>query len=383
MVIFSIFIFGWSSAFIPEIQMPYYALPGNSSQITAIDTTLTCNESRTSTRDCAMECYEREFSGSGCPGFYRESFPGGCFICHPSSLAEIQSSLHTSFDANHILYLLMLKSTVPQISVNFDNYTSTHIYGKGTTGTKSGVVDSDHVDGIKDKALFLHVGDKVSLTGLEGECWTNLDHWSSGVTMSMWFKPLQIKISYPVSTGGIHQAGLSFVLQLTGKIALMVTLQNFRYDTTSATQLSTNQWFLVTGAYYPTQDTRMYINGILEKEVTPFSEVSFSASQIHWGAMLGIRDSSPQEWPINGHVDEFKYFYRALSTTGTLSLTQFYCKMLFHLKVMLFSFVFYASSTKFLDFSTTRPTSIPCNIFCSLLLIFASKQNKHKMVKLH
>ena len=191
-VLILLFIFGWISAFIPEIQMPYSAMPGNSSEITAIGTTLTCNENRTSSRDCAMECYEREHSGSGCPGFYRESLQdgSGCYICHPSSLTEIQSSLYTSFDASHKIYLLKLKSAVPEISLDFDHYTDTHIYGKGTTGVKSGIVDSDHVDGIKDKALYLHGGDKVSLTGLEGECWTNLDHCSSGVTMSVWFKPL-------------------------------------------------------------------------------------------------------------------------------------------------------------------------------------------------
>ena len=191
-------LFGWNSAFVPEIQMSFSAVPGDSSQVTTIETTLTCNEERKYPRDCAMECYEREHNGSGCPGFYRESLQGGggCYICHPSSLTEIQSSLHTTFNSNHTLYLLKLRSVVPEISMNFDNYTETTIYGKGTTGTKSGVVDSDHVDGIKDKALYLHGRGRVSLTGLEGECWTNLDHCSSGVTMCVWFKPIQTKTSY-------------------------------------------------------------------------------------------------------------------------------------------------------------------------------------------
>ena len=139
-------LFAMNLAFIPEIQMPYYVMKENSSQITAIGTTLTCNESRTSTRDCAMECYERELSGSGCPGFYRESLQDGdrCYICHPSSLDEIQSSLHTAFNNSDTLYLMKLKSIVPEISVTFDNYTDTIIYGKRTTGAKSGIMDSDH-----------------------------------------------------------------------------------------------------------------------------------------------------------------------------------------------------------------------------------------------
>ena len=117
---------------------------------------------------------------------------------------------------------------MPEISVNFDNYTDTTVFGKGTIGTKSGVVDSDHVEGIKDKALYLHGGGRVSLTGLEGECWTNMDHCTSGVTMSIWFKPLKIQTSNPVSTGGVFQTGLSFLIhpvQGSG-IGFMVTLPN-------------------------------------------------------------------------------------------------------------------------------------------------------------
>ena len=200
-----------SLAFLPEIQMPCKTVSWDSVQI---DFTLTCNENRTSTRNCAIDCYKRELNGSGCPGFYSESLQieGGCYICHASSFAEIQSSLHTIFNSNYTLYLLKLKSAVPEISVNFDNYTDTTVYGKRTTGIKSRVIDSDHVEGIKDKALYLHDGGRMSLTGLEGECWTNMDHCTSGVTMSIWFKPLEIKISYVVSTGGVYQSGLSFLI---------------------------------------------------------------------------------------------------------------------------------------------------------------------------
>ena len=311
-------LFGKNLTFIPEIQMPYVSVEGNSAEITALDTTLTCSEERASTRECAMDCYERGLNGSGCPGFYRESLQGesGCYICHPSSLVEIQSSLHITLNTSHTLYLLKLKSAVPEISVNFDNYSNTTIYGRRTTGTKSGAVDCDHVDGIKNKALYLHGGGKVSLTGLEGECWTNLDHCSSGVTMSIWFKPIQIQVSYILSTGAIFQPGLSFLLEASRKLAFMHTLPEYRYISRSASQLSINQWYLLTGTFHPNQDTKIFINGHFENEVTPFAGTNLAANQRDWGAMLGIRDSNPQTNPINGHIDEFKYFYRVLSTTG-------------------------------------------------------------------
>ena len=209
-----------------------------------------------------------------------------------------------------------MKSAVPEISVNFDNYTDTIVYGKGTIGTKNGVVDSDHVEGIKDKALYLHGGGRVSLTGLEEECWTNMDHCTSGVTMSIWFKPIQIKTSYPVSTGGVIQPGLSFVLRADARLSFLVTLAGYRYNIWSVTQLTTKQWYLLTGTVHPAQDTRMFLNGRFEQEVTPFAETNMAANQRDWGAMLGIMDSIPQQWGINGHIDEFKYFYRVLSTAG-------------------------------------------------------------------
>ena len=309
-----------SSAFLPEIQMPYKTISWGSAEITTINSTLTCNENRTSTRDCAIDCYKRELNGSGCPGFYRESLQGEgrCYICHPSSFAEIQSSLHTMFNSNHTLYLMNLKLAVPEISMNFDNYTDTIVFGKGTIGTKSGVVDTDHVEGIKGKALYLHDGGRVTLTGLEGECWTNMDHCTSGVTMSIWFKPLEIKISYVISTGGVYQTGLSFLIfpPRSNGIGFMVTLPEYRCEFHTNTKISINQWYLVTGTYHTTEDTKIYLNGRLENEVTPFAQINKAANQRNWGAMLGIRDSNPQEWKISGHIDEFKYFYRVLSTTG-------------------------------------------------------------------
>ena len=80
--------------------------------------------------------------------------------------------------------------------------------------------------------------------------------------------------------------------------------------------MTTNQWHFLTGTVHPAQDTRMFLNGHLEQELTPFAETSLAANQRDWGAMLGIRDSNPQEFAINGHIDEFKYFYKVLSATG-------------------------------------------------------------------
>ena len=71
-----------------------------------------------------------------------------------------------------------MQSATPDtdVEMDFDNYTETTIYGKGTEGTKTDVVESDHITGINGQGLYLHDGSHVTLTGSGSECWTNLDN---------------------------------------------------------------------------------------------------------------------------------------------------------------------------------------------------------------
>ena len=105
--------------------------------------------------------------------------------------------------------------------------------------------------------------------------------------MSIWFKPLEIKVSYPVSTGGILQPGLSFALLASARLSLLVTLPEYRYDCISVTQLTINQWYLLTGTVHPAQDTRMFLNGRLEKELTPFAQKIQSSQSERLGGHVG------------------------------------------------------------------------------------------------
>ena len=73
--------------------------------------------------------------------------------------------------------------------MDFDNYSISNIFVKGTVGTKVNVEESDHVSGIKGEALYLHSFRNVILTGSETECWINMDLCSSGITDFIWFYP--------------------------------------------------------------------------------------------------------------------------------------------------------------------------------------------------
>ena len=124
-----------------------------------------------------------------------------------SNSSEIVTNLNTTLSENSNFYLLRHSKIEPEISVNFENYSGNTIYGEGVVGTTVDVVDSDHVEGITGKGLHLHDGAYVRLTGSGTECWTNLDHCSSGMSVSIWFKAtipdLQLHSSEwnPVSEG--------------------------------------------------------------------------------------------------------------------------------------------------------------------------------------
>ena len=204
--------------YLPEIQMPYKKIKsGSSTNITKIiGKTLTCNEQMNSLKDCAIECYNRKFT-IGCPGFYVDSTQNYfCYLCHISTETEVSGDAYTTFNTNDIIYIFKAKQIVPDVSLDFDNYTGNTFYGENIIGTASGIVESDHVSGIKGKALYIQrdTTGKVSLPGSGTSCWTNLDECLSGMTVSIWYQPkVELKSSgyYTLVHGG-HDVG--FYLQV-------------------------------------------------------------------------------------------------------------------------------------------------------------------------
>ena len=190
------------TVFNPEIQMPYIAISGSSTaEIDAIGATLNCNEQRNSLKECATQCFNRSSTNTGCAGFYTDTTQNGvCHLCHAATSSEAK----TSFSSDDVLYLLTTKRLVPEVSMDFENYTSDTIYGAGTEGTIIGLTASDHITGVKGKGLYVHGGGKVRITGSGTECWTNLDHCSSGITASIWIKPMAYSF-YVISTGASGQ----------------------------------------------------------------------------------------------------------------------------------------------------------------------------------
>ena len=261
--------------FNPEIQMPFRAISASSTvEINAIGLTLNCNEQRNSLKECAIECFIRSSSNTGCPGFYTDTTQNGvCHLCHAATSSEAK----TSFSTDDVLYLLTTKRVVPEVSMDFDNYTSDLIYGTGTVGTIIGLAASDHITGVKGKGLYVHGGGKVRITGSGTECWTNLDHCSSGFTASIWFKPTTIVASYIISTGDGHQGGFTFWAENTRKIRFYVRHNGMHYRTESSDhKVMLNEWSLLTGTYDGANRVTGYFNG----ECTMDVSVSYLSSSL-------------------------------------------------------------------------------------------------------
>ena len=228
---------GFTTGFNPQIQMPYKTIPGSStSEIDSIRETLNCDEQRNSLSECATECYDRSLN-TGCPGFYTDTTQNGiCHLCHAATSSEAK----TSFSSEDILYVLRTQWAVPEVSMDFDNYTSDIIYGTGTEGTIIGLAESDHVTGVNGNGLYIHGGGKVRITGSGTGCWTNLDHCSSGMTASIWIKPMTYSC-YVISTGASGQRGFSFYVKTTKKAEFFVHHQGARYQTTTTHDVILNQ----------------------------------------------------------------------------------------------------------------------------------------------
>ena len=233
------------SGFNPEIQLPYRAISGSSTtEISVIGSTLRCNEQRNSLKECATECYDRSLN-TGCPGFYTDTTQNGiCHLCHPSSSATI-------FGNEDVLYLLRTKWAVPEVSMDFENYTSDTFYGTGTEGTILNLAKSDHVTGVKGKALYLQGGGTVRLKGSGTECWTNLDNCTSGMTISFWFKTSTRQTRYIIQsrTSG-NQQGFAFTLFWEGHSRFYVTRANPAGSwNLVAYNIKVNEWMLLTGTF--------------------------------------------------------------------------------------------------------------------------------------
>ena len=242
--------------FNPEIQMSYKAISGSSTvEINVIGSTLNCNEQKNSLKECATECYNRSLTNTGCPGFYTDTTQNGvCHLCHATTSSETK----TSFSNDDVLYLLTTRRVVPEVSMDFDNYTSDTIYGTGTEGTIIGLTESDHIAGVKGKGLYVHGGGKVRITGSGTECWTNLDHCSSGMTASIWLKPMAYSY-YVIATG---QGGFSFFVRPTQKVEFFILHQGtFHLTVTSDQVVTLNQWSLLTGTYDGIDRVTGYLNG--------------------------------------------------------------------------------------------------------------------------
>ena len=298
-------------------QMPYRVISGNTAQSSRIATTLTCDQERSNIQICAEECFQMTENGTGCPGFHaHKNGSGPCYICQVSNVSQVETDAYTTFTNNHFLYLRTHNKIEPEVAMDFEDFSpeSNNIHGNNVDGTTNGITISDHVTGIKGKGISLNNGAKIILSGFGHECWTNIEHCTNGLTLSIWVKLKHVTPAYVVGSGAIFQRGVNIWLQ--NHFSMMTTLDDRRFYAWSTTVPVVNTWYLITGTYHPTDGDSVYLNGILEAE-NRFDSIGYhTVSQEDWRATIGARDSVPATDPFTGTVDEFKYYYRIINAIG-------------------------------------------------------------------
>ena len=305
-------------SFKPDIQMPFTKISGSSTlEINKIESTLTCDEERNSLEDCATECFERSLTNTGCPGFYVDGSQNeNCFLCNISSWTEIAENSYTSFHSDDLLYLLKSKSVSPETTLGFDNYTGSTIYGKKLVGTASGIADSDHVSGINGKALYLHDGGKVFLPGSGTDCWTNLNHCTYGVTISIWFNTKAIDIkSHIISSAISTETGFNIHSDIGGTVISNIVRSTVRYYIISPPTISVSTWYHLTAVYDGNSDLNLYIDSTKQNGTRRTLERTAPTTD-HDAYIRVAHTGSFDLHKMNGYVDEFKYFYRMLNSVG-------------------------------------------------------------------
>ena len=306
-----------ADGFIPEIQMPFKKVVGSSTtEISKIGSTLICNEQRNFLKDCATECFDRSLTSTGCFGFYSNSTENNiCYLCRVTNSSDVLNNLNTEFTANSSLYLLRHSEIKPTIYMSFENYSGNTIYGEGVVGITVGVVDSDHIPGFRGRSLHLHGGSYVRLTGSEAECWTNLDHCLSGMSVSIWFKAQSQIYSYIAASGSQYQQGFSLITY-PQSTAFWIDVSSGRNSVQTDTVLTAGSWFYIVGTFHEDQGLELYINGVHESMARSTNAPEISNTD--WNARIGIKDDSLDSWHAvdDAVVDEFKYYYRVLNSVG-------------------------------------------------------------------
>ena len=301
-------------------QMSYTLISGSAIHSSRMDTTLTCDQQRSSIQDCSAECFQMAGNGTLCPGFFADkSQVGPCYICHISNLTESQTmDGSANFTNNHFLYLRTYTKTKPEVAMDFEDFSSESntIQGSNVNGTTNGITVSNHVAGVRGKGIYFNHGAKITLSGFEHECWTNIEHCTDGLTLSIWIKLEEITTAYVVGSGAIFQRGVD-IFSLASRFSMMVSLDDQRFYAWSTTTAVVDTWYLVTGTYHPTDGNSVYVNGILEAENRFDTPANNPVNEVDWRAHIGVRDSTPYNTdPVIGTVDEFKYYYRILNTMG-------------------------------------------------------------------
>jgi hypothetical protein len=186
--------------------------------------------------------------------------------------------------------------------------------GNGNNGIVYGPeLRSDRLGHENSAYNFIGEGDSISIPNS-----ISLDI-SKSLTVAAWILPMNsdgvIVSKYAPGNSGEQQGGYSIALR-NGKISIALATKGFFVDYLGVTTVSINEYHFVAGVYdFGTNTIRLFLDGILEREVTFTREVLGSNSL---NILIGnrIEDSISQDGrpAFIGTIDGVRIYNRCLSS---------------------------------------------------------------------
>ena len=83
------------------------------------------------------------------------------------------------------------------------------------------------------------------------------------------------------------------------------------------------------GSYHSVDGASIWVNGIPEKLNAGEFAHAGAVTDVDWGAAIGVRDTSTgQRFPMKGYVDDFKYYYKVLTSADKYIYFKHFSSML-------------------------------------------------------
>ena len=255
-----------------------------------------------------MFCFGKKTKS--CVGFVTVPVDTTCILSNPANFSEITATSYLQITDNQSVFIRK-RNEKPDVYLPLEpeNITGTTIVGEGVTGTLVNDGNIQVQNGKVMRGLHFSNQGRISLDGSVNDCFSHMPACEHGISLSMWMKPSVVAQRH--LTHSSHS--INVVISSQHEIRFWVQDEPNRITGVASTSTAeAGQWMHVTITYTRATGAALYINGVLEIFHSVFEPHSYpSANDAFFiGAKIG------GQYPFNGIIDEFKIFYKTMSSSG-------------------------------------------------------------------